>query len=141
MGVVDDDDRTAWISNGWNAGDAPSGGFSNGFYLSHNATITTADTYLTGNGNFSLDPGESFVWGNPDLPIPAGTPPGSYYLGILVDNEEKNWNAWGNSMWPSVYLIDKQGHIRYTHIGEGAYQETEAAIQTLLNEPYEQSSN
>jgi hypothetical protein len=34
-----------------------------------------------------------------------------------------------------LYLIDKQGHIRYTHIGEGAYAETEAAIQALLAEP------
>ena len=33
------------------------------------------------------------------------------------------------------YVLDKRGHIRYTHIGEGAYDETEAVIQTLMAEP------
>jgi hypothetical protein len=35
-----------------------------------------------------------------------------------------------------MYLIDKRGHLRYEHIGEGAYAETEAAIQALLAESY-----
>jgi len=33
-----------------------------------------------------------------------------------------------------VYLIDKQGFIRYTHIGEGSYVQTKQQIQTLLAE-------
>lgn len=37
---------------------------------------------------------------------------------ILVDNERKNWTAWGNGIWPSVYLIDKQGYVRYWWLGE-----------------------
>ncbi len=37
---------------------------------------------------------------------------------IVVDNDHKNWDAWGNSMWPSVYLIDKQGYVRYWWYGE-----------------------
>jgi peroxiredoxin len=37
---------------------------------------------------------------------------------VLVDNDKRNWNAWGNSMWPSVYLIDKQGYLRYWWYGE-----------------------
>jgi peroxiredoxin/Spy/CpxP family protein refolding chaperone len=37
---------------------------------------------------------------------------------ILVDNGKKNWNAWGNSMWPSVYLVDKRGYVRYRWYGE-----------------------
>ncbi|SFI24705.1 redoxin domain-containing protein [Planctomicrobium piriforme] len=37
---------------------------------------------------------------------------------VLVDNESQNWNAWGNSMWPTVYLIDKQGDVRYWWTGE-----------------------
>lgn len=28
---------------------------------------------------------------------------------IVVDNDKQIWNAWGNTMWPTVYLIDKQG--------------------------------
>ena len=38
-----------------------------------------------------------------------------------------------------VDLIDKWGNIRYTHIGEGAYEETEQAILTLLAEEYSQN--
>ena len=55
---------------------------------------------------------------------------------VAVDNDQKTWNAYHNRYWPTLYLIDKQGHIRYVHIGEGAYQETEQAIVDLLSEPY-----
>ncbi len=41
---------------------------------------------------------------------------------VLVDNKKQNWNAWGNSMWPSVYLIDKRGRIRYWWFGELNWQ-------------------
>lgn len=54
---------------------------------------------------------------------------------VVQDNQGINWRAFNTHAWPSLYLIDKEGRIRYTHIGEGAYQETEAAIQTLLQEP------
>ena len=37
---------------------------------------------------------------------------------IVIDNNEKNWNAWGNSIWPAVYLIDKRGRLRYWWYGE-----------------------
>ena len=55
---------------------------------------------------------------------------------VAQDNDGKTWRAYKNRYWPTLYLIDKQGHIRYTHIGEGAYQETESAIQSLLAETY-----
>ncbi len=55
---------------------------------------------------------------------------------IAQDNDGKTWRAYQTRYWPTLYLIDKQGNIRYTHIGEGAYGETEAAIQTLLAEAY-----
>lgn len=41
---------------------------------------------------------------------------------ILIDAEKENWNAWGNSMWPSVYLIDKRGYVRYWWYGELNWQ-------------------
>ena len=53
---------------------------------------------------------------------------------VVQDNDGKIWRAYNNRYWPSLYLIDKKGHIRYTHIGEGSYKETEAAIQSLLAE-------
>lgn len=55
---------------------------------------------------------------------------------VAQDNEGKTWRAYDNHYWPMIYLIDKNGHIRYKHIGEGRYQETEHAIQTLLAESY-----
>ena len=55
---------------------------------------------------------------------------------VAQDNEGVTWRAYNNRYWPALYLIDKQGVIRYVHIGEGAYPETEAAIQELLIESY-----
>ncbi|MFL7812798.1 MAG: redoxin domain-containing protein [Anaerolineales bacterium] len=53
---------------------------------------------------------------------------------VAQDNQGATWQAYNNHYWPTLYLIDKQGIIRYKHIGEGSYQETEAAIQDLLTE-------
>jgi thiol-disulfide isomerase/thioredoxin len=53
---------------------------------------------------------------------------------VAQDNEGSTWRAYQNRFWPTLYLIDKQGRLRYRHIGEGAYAETEGAIQALLAE-------
>jgi hypothetical protein len=55
---------------------------------------------------------------------------------VAQDNNRKTWKAYGTRYWPTLFLIDKHGHIRYVHIGEGAYEETEKAIRNLLAEPY-----
>jgi len=52
---------------------------------------------------------------------------------VTQDNEGLNWKAYKNKFWPTLYLIDKEGHIRYTHIGEGDYSSTEKAIRYLLD--------
>jgi len=49
-------------------------------------------------------------------------------------NDFITWRRYDNRYWPSEFLIDKDGVVRYTHIGEGAYAETEIAIQELLAE-------
>ncbi|NUQ62173.1 MAG: redoxin domain-containing protein [Pirellulales bacterium] len=60
---------------------------------------------------------------------------------ILLDNEKLNWNAWGNSMWPSVYLIDQQGYVRYWWYGELNWQGAEGEkllrkrIEEMLADP------
>ena len=54
---------------------------------------------------------------------------------VVQDNDGKNWQAYKNQFWPTLYLIDKAGHLRYVHIGEGSYAETETAIRALLDEP------
>ena len=53
---------------------------------------------------------------------------------IAQDNDFANWNAYRNHYWPSLYLIDKEGYIRYNHIGEGDYEKIDAAVRQLLNE-------
>ena len=41
---------------------------------------------------------------------------------IAIDNDSANWNAWANRVWPSVYLIDKQGFVRDWWYGELNWQ-------------------
>ena len=53
---------------------------------------------------------------------------------MAQDNDGQTWQAYNTHYWPTIYLIDKRGHLRYEHIGEGAYAETESAIQALLAE-------
>jgi cytochrome c biogenesis protein CcdA/thiol-disulfide isomerase/thioredoxin len=53
---------------------------------------------------------------------------------IAQDNDFVTWNAYGNQFWPAKYLIDARGRVRYTHFGEGEYEETEEAIRSLLAE-------
>ena len=59
---------------------------------------------------------------------------------VLLDNDHGTWNAFQNSYWPRKYLIDSEGFIRYDHIGEGGYVETENAIRNLLAERTGQQS-
>jgi hypothetical protein len=55
---------------------------------------------------------------------------------VAQDNDGRVWRAYHNRYWPTQYLIDKRGDIRYVHIGEGDEDQTEAVIQTLLAEAY-----
>ncbi|MDD4963796.1 MAG: cytochrome c biogenesis protein DipZ [Gallionella sp.] len=60
---------------------------------------------------------------------------------VAMDNQFAVWNAFHNQYWPAHYLIDAQGNIRHRHAGEGAYQETEQMIQTLLKEAHQGQLN
>lgn len=53
---------------------------------------------------------------------------------IIQDNDFATWRAYNNRYWPAKYFIDKEGYIRYSHFGEGAYDESEKVIQELLKE-------
>ena len=53
---------------------------------------------------------------------------------VVMDNDMKTWKAFENNYWPRKYIADHEGNLRYDHIGEGAYQETEKIIQQLLDE-------
>ena len=51
---------------------------------------------------------------------------------VVQDNRYKTWDNYANQYWPAEYLIDKTGHLRHTHFGEGKYDETESLIRRLL---------
>ena len=56
---------------------------------------------------------------------------------VAIDNDRVTWGAYRQRFWPTTYLIDKNGRIRYKHIGEfndSSAAEAEAAIQALMSE-------
>ena len=53
---------------------------------------------------------------------------------VIQDNDKEIWNDFQNRYWPRKYIADHEGYIRFDHIGEGAYKETEEIIQLLLKE-------
>ena len=52
---------------------------------------------------------------------------------VVIDNDFTIWRSFENHYWPAVYLVDRDGRLRFHHFGEGAYEETERAIQRLLS--------
>jgi thiol-disulfide isomerase/thioredoxin len=54
---------------------------------------------------------------------------------VALDPNYRTWNAYRNQYWPAEYLIDKQGHVRNAHFGEGDYGHTKRLIRELLGEP------
>jgi thiol-disulfide isomerase/thioredoxin len=53
---------------------------------------------------------------------------------VILDNDQIIWTSFANRYWPTIYLIDGHGYIRFRHAGEGGYTQIETAIQTLLRE-------
>lgn len=53
---------------------------------------------------------------------------------VVTDNDYQTWKAYDVEAWPTTFLLDKQGRIRWKHVGEGDYDEAERQIQKLLAE-------
>jgi thiol-disulfide isomerase/thioredoxin len=53
---------------------------------------------------------------------------------VVSDNDYLTWDAYNVAGWPTIFLVDKQGRIRWKHVGEGNYDEAERLIQKLLAE-------
>src|SRR4051812_25588729 len=51
---------------------------------------------------------------------------------VVIDNDFAIWRAFENHYWPALYVVGDNGHLRFQHFGEGAYEESERAIQKLL---------
>lgn len=57
---------------------------------------------------------------------------------IALDTAKRTFHHWQEgtrAFWPRIYLLDRDGHVRYDHIGEGRYDEIDAAVRSLLAEP------
>jgi hypothetical protein len=52
---------------------------------------------------------------------------------VLIDSELEVWHDYENPGWPARYLFDGRARLFDYHYGEGAYAETELAIQELLD--------
>lgn len=55
---------------------------------------------------------------------------------ILLDANNTNWNRWNQQYWPTIYLVDKQGRVRYEWIGELGSGPTsgEVRLSNLINQ-------
>jgi thiol-disulfide isomerase/thioredoxin len=53
---------------------------------------------------------------------------------VVTDQDYSTWKAYGVEAWPTLFLLDKQGRVRWTHVGEGYYDQTEEVIKKLLAE-------
>jgi len=92
---------SAWtLTNQGGDLNSASGLVRNGFYLSTDSTLTTTDVFLDDNFNTNgnVRAGQSFQWGAPTLTVPLNTAPGTYYIGIFVDdlNEAAETNESNN---------------------------------------------
>jgi AhpC/TSA family protein len=76
-----------------------------------------------------------FTWERPyDKVLEATRSLGVRYP-VVQDNDFTVWKRFGVRAWPTRLLVDRKGLVRYRHIGEGAYEETETLIRRLLAEP------
>jgi hypothetical protein len=75
-----------------------------------------------------------FFWEKPHDKVVEATRRLGVRYPVVQDNDFAIWNRWGVRGWPSLALVDRRGVVRYRHIGEGDYAESEAMIRRLLAE-------
>ena len=75
-----------------------------------------------------------FAWEKPTEKVQAAVRKLGILYPVVQDNDWAIWQRFGVRAWPTAVLVDRKGIIRHRHIGEGAYEETEAVIRRLLAE-------
>jgi alkyl hydroperoxide reductase subunit AhpC len=75
-----------------------------------------------------------FFWEKPFAKVKEATARLMIKFPVVQDNDFDIWKRYGIRAWPTIVLVDKKGVVRYSHIGEGAYQKTESVIKQLLAE-------
>jgi hypothetical protein len=53
---------------------------------------------------------------------------------VACDSDYEVWRLYGTEVWPSTYLWDRSGVLKYVHFAEGDYEQTERVIGELLRE-------
>lgn len=54
---------------------------------------------------------------------------------VFIDNDRTYWKAIHSDGWPSIYLVDKSGKIRFIYLGEThRYFAQARAIEKNINE-------
>ncbi len=56
---------------------------------------------------------------------------------IALDTNKTNFRSWqpGRRFWPRTFVLDRDGNIRFDRIGEGAYDELNATVAFLIENP------
>jgi hypothetical protein len=75
-----------------------------------------------------------FFWERHASSVAAATRKFGILYPVVQDNDFAIWTRYGVHAWPTQVLVDRKGIVRHRHIGEGAYEETEAMIRRLLAE-------
>jgi thiol-disulfide isomerase/thioredoxin len=75
-----------------------------------------------------------FLWEKPTARVAAAVAELDIRYPVVQDNDFAIWKRYGTWAWPTAVLVDRGGVIRYSHIGEGAYSDTDAMIRRLLDE-------
>ena len=78
-----------------------------------------------------------FFWEKPYDKVAAATQKLGIAYPVVQDNDFATWKRFGIWAWPTAVLIDRKGVVRFRHVGEGAYDDTEAMIRRLLAEKKE----
>jgi peroxiredoxin len=73
-----------------------------------------------------------FPWEKPFAKVKEATARLMIKFPVVQDNGFDIWKRYGVWAWPTIVVVDKRGAIRYSHVGEGAYQKTESTIKQLL---------
>lgn len=75
-----------------------------------------------------------FFWEKSTASVTAATQEFGIRYPVVQDNDFAIWKRYGVYAWPTQVLVDRKGIVRFRHIGEGAYEQTEAMIRRVLAE-------
>ncbi|HEY4321956.1 MAG TPA: cytochrome c biogenesis protein/redoxin [Gemmatimonadales bacterium] len=53
---------------------------------------------------------------------------------VVIDNDNRIWNAYHNEYWPAMFYVDASGQMRFHMFGEGRYGEQDNGVAALLDE-------